>query len=194
MELSQAEQAACTRAENSGWRYALYTIGAITLFIFFVRFLLFNFRESPAYLINKGHDQEALRVLYSIAKLNKAPQPQLTLEDFGLIENHCNERDRRARRLSDPESIAGSELAKPTATATTVSDSGDPFTASSEQQRRSVVVVEDKEAQFASETHWQTFKRALRESGAQLKGVRLLFRDKKLARITILLWLTYMAE
>lgn len=188
-EITAAQQEACTRAANSGWRYALYTIGAITLFVFFIRFLVFNFRESPAYLINKGHDEEALRVLYSIAKLNKAPQPQLTMEDFKLIENHCNERARTIRLSSESDSsVPGlDDIVKPTTTATPMRDS---YASSSGGQTQTAAMEKD----LSQETNWQSFKRILGESGEQLKGVKLLFRDRKMARITILLWLTYMAE
>lgn len=192
-ELDPSAQAACTRAANSGWRYAIYTIGAITLFIFFIRFFVFNFRESPAYLINKGHEEEALRVLYSIAKLNKAPQPQLTLEDFKLIDNHCDRQQRRSRVASTVSDAPSEEIAKPIATQTTISDGGsDPFSGGTDVHHGGNATTAEKEPQV--ESTWQLFKKALGDAGQQLKGVKLLFRDRKMGRVTILLWLTYMAE
>ncbi|CAO1626461.1 unnamed protein product [Sympodiomycopsis kandeliae] len=188
-ELNAAEKAACTREKNTGWRYALYTIGAITLFIFFLRFFVFKFQESPAYLINKGHDEEAIRVLNAIAKKNKAPKPQLTMEDFILIEDHCSQVRSRKRALSDATSVTDSdEISKPVTNVS--SDRSDPFV--SRQERRAQAA--EKQEALANETSWQTFKRTLKESGSQLTGVKLLFRDRTMGRITILLWLTYMAD
>lgn len=64
----------------------MITIGAITLFVFFVRFVLFNFRESPKYLLGRGREQEAIDVLHSIAKFNRAPAPTLTMQHFAEID------------------------------------------------------------------------------------------------------------
>ncbi|GAA5851805.1 hypothetical protein JCM8547_000060 [Rhodosporidiobolus lusitaniae] len=78
----------CTRASNMGWRYALLIIGFMTLAIFFLRFAVFTFHESPKFLLAKGNDAKALEVLYRIAKFNKAPQPNLTIDDFKLMDQH----------------------------------------------------------------------------------------------------------
>ncbi|KAJ9125580.1 hypothetical protein QFC22_000542 [Naganishia vaughanmartiniae] len=50
----------CSKGDNMGWRYLLITLGGITLSVFFLRFLVFNFRESPKYLLGKGKEQEAI--------------------------------------------------------------------------------------------------------------------------------------
>ena len=76
----------CHRSNNMGWRYTMITIASITLFIFILRFLVFHFRESPKFLLAKGHDAHALDVLYSIAKFNKAAPPKLTMEDFHALD------------------------------------------------------------------------------------------------------------
>ena len=64
----------------------MITLGAITLLIFLLRFVVFHFRESPKFLLAKGHDAHALDVLYSIAKFNKRPMPKLNLEDFHALD------------------------------------------------------------------------------------------------------------
>lgn len=64
----------------------MITLGAITLFIFICRFVIFTFRESPKFLLAKGHDAHALDVLYSIAKFNRVPQPKLSVEDFNALD------------------------------------------------------------------------------------------------------------
>ncbi|KAI1610283.1 MFS general substrate transporter [Exophiala viscosa] len=75
----------CKKADNMGWRYLMYTMGAITLFAFFLRFFLFRLRESPRYLIGQGRYQEAIDVLNDVAKYNGTTQP-LTVEDLIQVE------------------------------------------------------------------------------------------------------------
>lgn len=67
-------------------RYTMITLGAITLFIFLLRFIVFTFRESPKFLLVKGHDAHALDVLYSVAAFNGKPAPSLTMDDFRALE------------------------------------------------------------------------------------------------------------
>lgn len=184
--LDPGQQAACTRDENAGWRYSLYVIGCITLFIFFLRFAVFKFYESPAYLINRGHDQEALDVLYSIAKFNRMEQPRLTRADFDGIEQRCREQ----------ASIGSSTLA-PDDSADGSVDKGKGSAAAADQRvttAQNEVVDMPVDEKVQQETTKQTLSRTLREMGHQFKGVRVLFRDRKMARITILLWITFMAE
>lgn len=83
------ERPCCTKSSNMGWRYFVLTLGALTLGIFLLRFFAFTFYESPKYLLAKGHDEEAIEVLYKIAKFNKAPVPNLTIEDYRLLEQQA---------------------------------------------------------------------------------------------------------
>ncbi|GAA5872979.1 hypothetical protein JCM16303_006899 [Sporobolomyces ruberrimus] len=76
----------CTKSSNMGWRYFVLTLGGLTLGIFLLRFFAFTFHESPKFLLAKGHDEEAISVLHKIAKFNKAPTPNLTIEDFRMLE------------------------------------------------------------------------------------------------------------
>ncbi|PNS19895.1 hypothetical protein CAC42_7862 [Sphaceloma murrayae] len=61
----------CSRADNMGWRYLMFTLGALTLGVFFLRFVVFRFKESPKFLIYRGRDDKAVEVLEYIAKFNK---------------------------------------------------------------------------------------------------------------------------
>src|SRR6202000_2251881 len=70
---------------NMGWRYLMYTMGALTLAAFFARFVFFRLRESPRYLIGQGRYQEAIDVLNDVAKYNGTPQ-RLTVEDLLQVE------------------------------------------------------------------------------------------------------------
>ncbi|KAI9699021.1 MAG: hypothetical protein M1836_003210 [Candelina mexicana] len=83
----------CTKAENFGWRYLILTTGAITLGVFFLRFVIFRFQESPKFLLSKGKDEKAIEVLQYIARFN-GRENHITLEDFN--------------RLSDEDSSVGS--------------------------------------------------------------------------------------
>ncbi len=75
----------CKKADNMGWRYLMYSMGAITLAAFFARFVFFKLRESPRYLIGQGRYQEAIDVLNDVAKYNGTTQP-LTVEDLIQVE------------------------------------------------------------------------------------------------------------
>lgn len=79
-------QPCCTVSSNMGWRYMVIIIGSMTLFIFFARYLVFRFHESPKFLLSKGREQDAIDVLHKIAKFNGAPAPTLTVEDFREID------------------------------------------------------------------------------------------------------------
>lgn len=83
----------------------MITLGAITLFIFICRFVIFTFRESPKFLLAKGHDAHALDVLYSIAKFNRESQPKLSMEDFSALDF---EEQSRQTQLSTTTSRASS--------------------------------------------------------------------------------------
>lgn len=71
----------CHSADNMGWRYLMFTLGAITLGIFFLRFVVFRFKESPKFLCYRGQDQKAIEVLEHVAKVNKR-ECGLSLRDF----------------------------------------------------------------------------------------------------------------
>ncbi|WFD34399.1 hypothetical protein MCUN1_001238 [Malassezia cuniculi] len=59
--------------ENQGWRYLAFTMGALTLFCFFLRFAVLRIPESPKFLLAKGRDAEAVLALRKFAKLCGRP-------------------------------------------------------------------------------------------------------------------------
>lgn len=69
----------CTRSENMGWRYLLYTLGGINLLLWAVRFFVFRLEESPRFLVGRGRDAEAVAVIQRIAAFNGRTS-SLTLE------------------------------------------------------------------------------------------------------------------
>ncbi|KAI9655371.1 MAG: hypothetical protein M1821_005518 [Bathelium mastoideum] len=78
----------CSKADNMGWRYMLYTLGAITLFVFILRTVIFRFKESPKYLVYRGRDDKAAQVLQYIARFN-GRECGVTQETFdSLTQEH----------------------------------------------------------------------------------------------------------
>ena len=64
-----------------GWRYTLIVLGCIALGVFFLRFVVFRFQESPKFLLYRGRDQKAVDVLHHVAAFNKK-ESNITLEMF----------------------------------------------------------------------------------------------------------------
>jgi len=79
-----AGQPCCTKADNYGWRYLLFTLGAITMLVFVLRFVVFRFQESPKFLLYRGKDEKAVKVLQHIAHFNRTSTP-ITLETFAAL-------------------------------------------------------------------------------------------------------------
>jgi MFS family permease len=74
-------QKICTKSENMGWRYFMITMGGIAMIMFFVRFVCFTIYESPKYLMGKGRDEDAVRVVHEVARRN-GKTSSLTIEDL----------------------------------------------------------------------------------------------------------------
>jgi hypothetical protein len=124
----------------------MFTLGGITLFVFILRFVLFTFQESPKYLLMKGKDSEALKVLHTVAKTNKV-SCDITLDTFAALTR---------------EGLSESSTEDPDAR-----------------------ILEDQpDIKKAGGTIWQKF-------AFELKRCRILFSTPTLARITILVWITY---
>lgn len=80
-------EACCTVDDNMGWRYNVIVLGSMTLAVFFLRFFVFRFHESPKFLLARGKEAEAIEVLHKIAKFNKQPPPTLTVDMFAAIDD-----------------------------------------------------------------------------------------------------------
>ena len=81
----QQDAESCSRGENMGWRYFVITMGGLTMVMFLVRFIAFSIFESPKYLMSKGRDEEAVRVVHEVARRN-GTTTELTLEDLKACE------------------------------------------------------------------------------------------------------------
>ena len=66
----QQKAATCTKSENMGWRYFVIAMGGISMVEFIIRFGFFTIHESPKYLMGKGRDEDAIRVVHDVARRN----------------------------------------------------------------------------------------------------------------------------
>ncbi|KAF4492825.1 MFS siderochrome iron transporter 1 [Colletotrichum fructicola Nara gc5] len=80
-----AQGQTCTKSNNMGWRYFIVTIGGLTLVMFLVRFALFTIYESPKYLMGKGRDEDAVRIVHEVARRN-GKITSLSVEDLKACE------------------------------------------------------------------------------------------------------------
>ncbi|PWN43781.1 MFS general substrate transporter [Ceraceosorus guamensis] len=78
--------AVCARQDNMGWRYFIITMGGIAVLMFVVRFVFFSIYESPKYLMSRGRDAEAVRVVHEVARRN-GKVSNLTLEDLSRFDD-----------------------------------------------------------------------------------------------------------
>ena len=68
-----------------GWRYTLFTLGGITLFVFIMRFVVFRFQESPKFLLYRNKDEKAIQVLQKIAAFN-GRESHVTMDMFRALD------------------------------------------------------------------------------------------------------------
>ncbi|GJC95957.1 major facilitator superfamily transporter [Colletotrichum higginsianum] len=83
--LTCQEGVTCTKSDNMGWRYFMITVGGLTLLMFLIRFLLFTIFESPKYLMGKGRDEDAVRIVHEVARRN-GKITSLSIEDLRACE------------------------------------------------------------------------------------------------------------
>lgn len=83
--LTCQERAACVRSGNLGWRYFIAAVGGLTLVVFFIRFVLFTIFESPKYLMGRGRDEDAVRIVHEVARRN-GKSSTITLEHLKACE------------------------------------------------------------------------------------------------------------
>ncbi|KAL4869404.1 hypothetical protein BDV12DRAFT_196452 [Aspergillus spectabilis] len=98
-------EACCSVSSNMGWRFLVIIVGAISLFIFCARFLLFSFHESPKFLVSKGREQDAIDVLHKIARFNGAQVPTLTVDDFRRVDIAAGTREQQHTPSSSAKGV-----------------------------------------------------------------------------------------
>ncbi|PGH26493.1 hypothetical protein AJ80_01807 [Polytolypa hystricis UAMH7299] len=88
----------CFRSENMGWRYFILTMGGISLVMFLMRFVWFTIYESPKFLMGRGKDEDAVRVVHEVARRN-GKTSWLTLEHLESIGQGANQRTDAAQAV-----------------------------------------------------------------------------------------------
>lgn len=63
----------CTRENNQGWRYVMFTSGALVLVMSILRITVVRLRETPKYLLGMGDDAEVIATLTYIANKHNRP-------------------------------------------------------------------------------------------------------------------------
>ncbi|KAJ8474774.1 hypothetical protein ONZ45_g15837 [Pleurotus djamor] len=81
--------AECLKADNMGWRYTFYTLGGVTFVMWILRFVVFDLQESSKFMIAKGRDEEAVRILEHIARKN-GRTITLTVEALRNVSNDAS--------------------------------------------------------------------------------------------------------
>ncbi|RDW60557.1 putative sugar transporter-2 [Coleophoma cylindrospora] len=76
----------CTKGDNLGWRYVCFTMGALTLALWAIRFFIFELFETPKYLVGQNRNVEAVEVLNKLAKFNGASSQPLTVAALEKVE------------------------------------------------------------------------------------------------------------
>ena len=104
--LLEAGEACCAVGDNMGWRYMVIILGCMTLTVFFLRYFVFTFHESPKFLLSKGREQEAIDVLHKIAKFNRCAPPTLTVEHFQEIDASSSEISHEVGPLSHTRTVS----------------------------------------------------------------------------------------
>ncbi|KAH9980571.1 MFS general substrate transporter [Russula compacta] len=89
---SCAPSGSCTRSDNMGWRYLVFTLGGIMLLLAFLRLSAFPLHESPRYLLGRGRDEDAVAIVHEIARYN-GTETGLTVEDLEEAARSAEEKE-----------------------------------------------------------------------------------------------------
>ena len=91
-----------------GWRYYCFTTGGLALFLWVVRFAM-PLLESPRYLVGKGKDEEAVRVVQKLARIN-GKTCDLSIEQLLIVERDYK-KSSEERELPDMKGLGNVEVA-----------------------------------------------------------------------------------
>ncbi|KAF8127689.1 MFS general substrate transporter [Boletus edulis] len=96
----------CDRSNNMGWRYLLFVLGGLTLFLWGIRFFVFNLLESPRFLSGVGSDIEAVEVIHELARYN-GKTTTLTVEELNAPGQDSNPSPSGKRAILSKDSKYG---------------------------------------------------------------------------------------
>lgn len=105
-----SDETCCTKSSNYGWRYALFTIGGLSVLAFIARFGLFTFEESPKFLVGKGKDQEAVDVINRVRAFNDKRQSGSMVRAFAVFQSGSRTENIHADVADDADSLSINEL------------------------------------------------------------------------------------
>ncbi|KAG8417787.1 transporter [Metarhizium acridum] len=77
----------CSKADNWGWRYCLFTGGALVLAMSLLRITVVRLRETPKYLLGMGEDEKVVETFHYLATKYNRPC-SLTLEKVAGMRNY----------------------------------------------------------------------------------------------------------
>lgn len=157
-------EACCGRANNMGWRYLLFTIGGITLAVFILRFVIFRFQESPKFHVYRGRDDKAIKVLENVRRFN-GQECKLTLQMFEDLTNEHDSMSSGAAMLG-----GGAKQLKKTWT-------------------EKVMLELDRYKML-----FQPVSTVTSSKKARFGSVSTMWDESRMARLTILVWLTYICD
>lgn len=83
----------------------MYTMGALMLVLFFLRFAAFHLYESPKYLIGRGRDAEAVEVVHKVAAYN-GKTSSLTLQMLHDVERAVADEEKGEKTAMDTSARA----------------------------------------------------------------------------------------
>ncbi|KAK0654726.1 major facilitator superfamily domain-containing protein [Cercophora samala] len=72
----------CTMANNMGWRYVMFTSGALVFVLSILRVTIIRLKETPKYLLGMGEDAKVVETLQYLAEKYNRPC-SLTLNQLG---------------------------------------------------------------------------------------------------------------
>lgn len=78
----------------------MYTMGALMLVLFFLRFAAFHLYESPKYLMGRGRDAEAVEVVHKVAAYN-GKTSSLTLQMLQDAESVVTDEEKGEKAVMD---------------------------------------------------------------------------------------------
>ncbi|KAL5495861.1 MFS1_1 [Sanghuangporus weigelae] len=98
----------CPRSENQGWRYFLFTMGGAMFVLWVIRFFVFHLYESPKFLMGRGRDLDAVKVVHRVAEINRVPS-RLTLEHLRAVERDDENASEKGDTTLDTSAVAAAK-------------------------------------------------------------------------------------
>ncbi|KAL6717246.1 hypothetical protein ACLMJK_005161 [Lecanora helva] len=80
-QAKKGQKEICPKSQNMGWRYFMITMGGLAMIMFCCRFFFFRLYESPKFLMGRGRDEDAVRAVHEVARIN-GKTSNVTLADL----------------------------------------------------------------------------------------------------------------